>query len=1267
MHLRGRRWWTRRGAPPSGTPAGVLHGASALGWGLMSGFHSHGFATRTVGGLAITALFATWALPGSAAAQAAGTTKTSFGYELSAAHELAAGTAVSSSIADLPTHGTVTVMLELDAASPMISLSQQGIRASSKQGVAAVRVQRALVDAEANEVKAQLSVPRTKATALFSLHNVYSGVAVQTDASRLSALAALPGVKAIHRMPTKYLLNSSTVPLIAAPAAWSSAAGADTGAGVTIGVIDTGIDYTHADFGGTGTVAAYAADRKVDDAAILDVPSHDFPSAKVAGGYDFVGDNYDSTTSGGLAVPHPDPNPLDCEGHGTHVAGTAAGLGVTSTGATYPGPYNASVPFSSLRIGPGVAPGAKLYALRVFGCSGDTDAVSKALDWAADPNGDGNFSDHLDVVNMSLGTDYASPDDPDALAADALSLLGTTVVAAAGNGGDLQDIVGSPGSGNRVISVAASQDAETVYDALQVTAPANLVNPIAGQENDAYAWATQDPVSGTVANLDPTWNPTDPARFTTAAMAATNADGCDTFTAAQAAAVTGKIAWLEWTDSDTVRRCGSADRSTNAFHAGAIGVVLADDEDNFTAGIIGIADLPTFEIRSTDAGTLRPAIGNGLAITLTHALHRSQKVEQPDLTDVITQFSSRGIVDPGNLKPDLTGPGSTVFSADFGTGNDGVSDSGTSMASPHVAGSAALVKFAHPTWTPEQIKAALVDTAVHDVWSDPAHTAREAPDRVGSGRVDAGAAVATQVLAYSADDSGSVGVSFGEQSFAKNTTLTKRITVSNDGAAPVSYTLGFDWANAGTHPAGVTYSYPAGVLVGAHSSVTVPISMTVTPAALTRTLDSAHTVTSDGLTGGYITEASGWLTMTPASGQLLRLSVYAAPRPASTMSASGALTFGSNTTAKLALTGTGVRQDNGSFQSLVSGYELQLVSPRKPVCRTRPTGDDTRACVSNDTERAGDLKYVGVTSDPAEGEAYFALSSYGPWRTPATNIEYDVYIDTNGDGKADAILRNSRVPNTDVFVSVLTNPTSGDIIGHSVFPLDDADGTVDTNLFDSDVMVLPVSIKALTSMSKTARGGGIHYWVGVETLEGQLSDVSKKAEVNILHPSLAVTRGPALTGVAAANYAGVQFFADLGKGFQSPSLTVVRKSNYADEGGLGLMLIHSDNLPGDNVQIVPIAKLATVTKATASTPVRRGSPVTLAAKVASTTAGFGVPTGTVSFYDNGVLLGKQPVVAGVARLVVPSLTRGVHDIGVRYTGTGVDWLTSKTSIQVTVL
>src|SRR5436305_2765405 len=142
---------------------------------------------------------------------------------------------------------------------------------------------------------------------------------------------------------------------------------------------------------------------------------------------DFAGDAYDpsagfpgdSDQNRADSFPQPDANPLDCNGHGTHVAGTAAGLGVTTGGATYAGSYTDSssdVPTfeSQFSVGPGVAPSATLYALKIFGC-GETgtssDLITQALDWAAAPDGDPNH--HLDVVNVSLGSDFSPPDDPD--------------------------------------------------------------------------------------------------------------------------------------------------------------------------------------------------------------------------------------------------------------------------------------------------------------------------------------------------------------------------------------------------------------------------------------------------------------------------------------------------------------------------------------------------------------------------------------------------------------------------------------------------------------------------------------------------------------------------------------------------------------------------------------------------------------------------------------------------------------------------------------
>src|SRR6201999_3790645 len=105
---------------------------------------------------------------------------------------------------------------------------------------------------------------------------------------------------------------------------------------IKVGIIDTGIDYTHADFGGPGTVAAYQAALATDTAPAN--PSLFGPGApKVKGGTDLVGDDYDADPQSATyqPVPHPDLNPLDCNSHGTHVAGTAAGYGVLADGTTF--------------------------------------------------------------------------------------------------------------------------------------------------------------------------------------------------------------------------------------------------------------------------------------------------------------------------------------------------------------------------------------------------------------------------------------------------------------------------------------------------------------------------------------------------------------------------------------------------------------------------------------------------------------------------------------------------------------------------------------------------------------------------------------------------------------------------------------------------------------------------------------------------------------------------------------------------------------------
>ena len=225
------------------------------------------------------------------------------------------------------------------------------------------------------------------------------------------------------------------------------------------------------------------------------------------------------------------------------------------------------------------------------------------------------------------------------------------------------------------------------------------------------------------------------------------------------------------------------------------------------------------------------------------------------------------------------------------------------------------------------------------------------------------------------------------------------------------------------------------------------------------------------------------------------------------MSATGTLAFGRNTTAKLALTGSGVRQDNGNYQSLVSGYELQLASPRKPVC-TRQADQRRQPSVRRQRPATGRVTCSTSVSPPTaalktgEGD-YFAISAFGPWRTPASNVEYDVFIDTNGDGKADAILRNTRVHrHRRVRQRPGQRQDSGDVIGDSVVPDQQRRrGGRHQRVQQRRDGAAGVDQGADRDVQEGTRAASIHYWVAAETLESGLTDVSKKAEFNVLHPA----------------------------------------------------------------------------------------------------------------------------------------------------------------------
>src|SRR5438067_3927002 len=317
---------------------------------------------------------------------------------------------------------------------------------------------RKLTGSEKNQIKNQLKgtqdalkpqIQSIGGKILAQFQSALNGIKVQIAVSKLSQLSSLSGVTALLPVHNDVPDNATSVPYIGAPTVWDAPTNY-RGEGIKVGVIDTGTDYTHANFGGPGTPADYTTSHAAETAPAN--PAYFGLSApKVKGGFYLVGDNYNANlpATDPNSVPHPDPNPLDCNGHGSHVAGTAAGFGVTSAGATYMGPYNPSIYTpNAFRIGPGVAPKADIYSYRVFGCAGSTNVTVDAINMA--------FDDGVDVINMSLRSPFGTGDDASAVASTNVAKAGVIVVASAGNSGASQYITGSPATGTGTISVAAN-------------------------------------------------------------------------------------------------------------------------------------------------------------------------------------------------------------------------------------------------------------------------------------------------------------------------------------------------------------------------------------------------------------------------------------------------------------------------------------------------------------------------------------------------------------------------------------------------------------------------------------------------------------------------------------------------------------------------------------------------------------------------------------------------------------------------------------------
>lgn len=1109
--------------------------------------------------------------------------------------------------------GRVTAFVQLDTKSGADVVADGGSPA---------QVRAAAEDAEeiAEEVVPQEQTARTAKAAepqrIATLTNLVAGTLVSGDAAQVRELAESPDVVAVYRVARKTADNSHQVEFTRALQTWQDTG--QTGEGVRVGVIDTGLDYTHADFGGPGTVEAY--DQAYGEDGTQPVPAGLFDPEKFLGGYDFAGPLYDPSSDplpGSTPVPQPDENPIDAPytsdnvGHGTHVAGTAAGYGVLPDGTTFDGDYTGLTSVADWQVGPGTAPEAGLYAFKVFGdIGGSTELTGLALDRAADPNGDGDFGDRLDVLNLSLGAAGAPADDPDTLLVDALVALGTVVVNSAGNDGDLTDIGGSPGNAAGALTVANSVGSPQTYDGVEVTAAANpaLVGLHAGQNSIAYSGPD---VTAPVAFVGATF------------------DGCVAFTPAQAATVAGKIAYLWWDDDDATRRCGSVVRFNNATAAGAVGVLLPTEQTVFSAGISGNAAIPGAQLTASATDALLPEITAG-TLTVHIGPSLAGAVVADIAGDALNPGSSRGEHGSlGHAKPDVAAPGTLIFSAASGTGNEPQSLSGTSMAAPHVAGIAALVRGAHPSWDATQIKAAVVNTATHDVWTGQNQTGDAyGPRRVGSGRVDALQAVGTNVVAFNTQDPKQTSVAFGVVEVGAETVVQKKtVTVKNLGSASARYSTAVTTSTTAGE-ASITAS-PASFTLPAGGSAIVTLTLTADPATLSRDLDPTSSATTAGVPREYVAEVSGRLVLTSGS-QELRVPVQAAPRLVSDLTAAPvAFTDAAATTAPLTLSGRGVAE--GGWYSLTTPLVLGATDARRDAT---PEGFLT----SESTLAAGDIRFVGWSSnapevaaaggDPAaEGVIGLGLATDGEWASLGLNWNPVFDIDVDGDGELDFQTVVDKLTDTDITL-VTTYDMADEIV--SQWPVNAFWGDVEAGVFDSNVLVAPVDIAGLgltpgQTPTITAWTYDADYAVAPPVL-----DEADPFTIDPFDPSFWFETD--ITGALSS----------LGDdGTQIP----VHRSADATSGQL-LVLHHLNADPAARAQVVDVtvpAATATTTTLTASGASKAGQELTLTATVAPAEA-----TGSVRFLDGETEVASAAVSGGTATAKV-RLGAGTHALTAVFT------------------
>jgi len=603
-----------------------------------------------------------------------------------------------------------------------------------------VKSYRAQLSALRNDFKQWLkaNAPAAKVTGEYDI--ALNAVAVKLNGTPLGTIASAPQVvKAEYEGLYTPQVTDPDLSLISAFTAYSGGPASGgvkpDGSRVKVAIVDTGIDVTHPCFSDAGFPATHQEGPS-------GLTNNKVIVAKV---FHNQANRFNDT-------------PEAVQEHGTHVAGTV--------GCDY-GLTHSSTLVDGVLVGygvNGVAPGAQLGNYNVFpGQEGNarSEDILDALEAA--------YADGMDVANMSLGGKSSGNQDLLAMGVDDLDRANMVVAVAAGNSGPGLFTIESPGKAERALTAGAATVGHFI--ATPVTAGGVTV-PAASGDFKTVTVDTTAPLAAVLAS---------PGVLGLACSAL------------PAGSLTGKIALI------SRGTCTFSQKIRDAQDAGAIGAIIVNNVagDPIAMGLGGIPNEPTIfgYMVSRDNGTI--LLGkNGLATTVSAT--KSYFVSGND--DFMAGFSSQGPTDVDfRIKPDVVAPGVNVLSsiphAFCAAPPCWAFFQGTSMATPHLAGSAAVVLGQHPSWSAAQVRSAVVNTADQGVLKKSTSTDLETNVFViGAGRENLTSAVGAKAALDP------VSVSFGAVPSGSGQTASRSVALSQ--LAPGTYTASIS-ASSGT---GVTYS-----------------------------------------------------------------------------------------------------------------------------------------------------------------------------------------------------------------------------------------------------------------------------------------------------------------------------------------------------------------------------------------------------------------------------------------------------------------------------